>query len=92
VNGKEYSQKSRQAFLEALNDASPGFTDKMARDSALVFKTLPWLSEWHDKLVAQAVVDIREAGKLKHRLRRDIQPVLNMVSSCRLWCYMRGED
>ncbi|KAJ7833694.1 hypothetical protein B0H14DRAFT_2591302 [Mycena olivaceomarginata] len=63
LDGKEYSQKSRQAFLEALNDASPGFTDKMARDSALVFKTLPWLSEWHDKLLAQAVVDIREAGK-----------------------------
>ncbi|KAJ7850178.1 hypothetical protein B0H14DRAFT_3665904 [Mycena olivaceomarginata] len=76
LDGATYTNTAREAFKEALRKASPDFTDKMAQDSAACFAALPWLAEWNEQLVTQAVVDIREAGKLKPRLRKEIKPVL----------------
>jgi hypothetical protein len=83
VDGATYTNTAREAFKEALRKASPDFTDKMMQDSAACFAALPWLAEWNEQLVTQAVVDIREAGKLKPRLRKEIKPVLAIVSSGR---------
>ncbi|KAJ7339166.1 hypothetical protein DFH08DRAFT_812557 [Mycena albidolilacea] len=76
VDGTTYTNTARKAFKEALRKASPDFTNKMIQDSAACFAALPWLAEWNEQLVTQAVVDIREAGKLKPRLQKEIKPVL----------------
>ncbi|KAJ7857950.1 hypothetical protein B0H14DRAFT_3637479 [Mycena olivaceomarginata] len=90
MDGTTYTNTAREAFKEALRKASPDFTDKMAQDSAACFAALPWLAEWNQQLVTQAVVDIWEAGKLKPRLRKEIKPVLAHQLQKEFGVYMLG--
>ncbi|KAJ6524781.1 hypothetical protein B0H19DRAFT_1085170 [Mycena capillaripes] len=54
-------------------------TPKEQKYSDAVFKRLPWLLEWNQKVTRQAVIDIRESGKLKTKLRREIKPVTRIA-------------
>ena len=82
VDGATHTNNVREAFKDALQKASPeDFTNKMVQDSAACFAALPWLAKWNEELVTQAVADVREVGTLKARLRKEIKPVLSIVSS-----------
>ena len=74
----QYTEQSRAAYEEALS-FDDTFTLEMSKDSEAVFKRLPDLKEWRDKLEKQAVAQLREKGKLRGKIQKEMQPVLHIV-------------
>ncbi|KAJ6471981.1 hypothetical protein C8R45DRAFT_1104195 [Mycena sanguinolenta] len=74
----EYTEQSRAAYEKAMNfDAT--FTREMSKNSEAVFKRLPYLKEWREKLEKQAVAQLREKGKLRGKIQKEMQPVLHVA-------------
>jgi hypothetical protein len=80
VKGADYTKLACAAFIAACR-VGDDFVEKKLKDSDAVFKRLPWLLEWNQNLTQQAVIAVREKGKLKPKLRREIKPVTQIVSS-----------
>jgi hypothetical protein len=80
VQGRDYAKQARAAFIAACR-VGDDFPEEKLKDSDAVFERLPWLLEWNKKLTQQAVIAVRENGKLKPKLRREIKPVTQIVSS-----------
>jgi hypothetical protein len=80
VQGRDYAKQARTAFIAACR-VGDNFPEEKLKDSDAVFERLPWLLEWNKKLTQQAVIAVRENGKLKPKLRREIKPVTQIVSS-----------
>ncbi|KAJ6631991.1 hypothetical protein B0H10DRAFT_1937722 [Mycena sp. CBHHK59/15] len=78
VKGRDYTKQVRMAFIAACR-VGDDFPEEKLKDSDAVFKHLPWLLEWNKKQTRQAVIDIRESGKLKTKLRREIKPVTRIA-------------
>ncbi|KAJ7912885.1 hypothetical protein B0H13DRAFT_1874461 [Mycena leptocephala] len=57
--GSNLNATCRQALITACG-IDDEFTADMIHNTEAVYTRLPWLKEWHDKLVAQAVVNYRE--------------------------------
>ncbi|KAJ6607285.1 hypothetical protein B0H10DRAFT_1956381 [Mycena sp. CBHHK59/15] len=72
VKGGDYTKQVRTAFIAACR-VGDDFPEEKLKDSNAVFKHLPWLLEWNKKVTRQAVIDIRESGKLKTKLRMATQ-------------------
>ncbi|KAF7343581.1 hypothetical protein MSAN_01978600 [Mycena sanguinolenta] len=77
VTTAEYTAQSRAAYEKAMR-FDKTFTPEMAKDSEAVFKHLPALKEWRDKLEKQAVAHLREKGKLRAKIQKEMQPVLHI--------------
>ncbi|KAJ6480232.1 hypothetical protein C8R45DRAFT_1100822 [Mycena sanguinolenta] len=74
----EYTEQSRAAYEKAMNfDAT--FMREMSKNSEAVFKRLPYLKEWREKLEKQAVAQLREKGKLRGKIQKEMQPVLHVA-------------
>ncbi|KAJ7301181.1 hypothetical protein DFH08DRAFT_979042 [Mycena albidolilacea] len=78
LKGADYTKQARAAFIAACR-VSDDFVEEKLKDSDAVFKHLPWLLEWNQNLTQQAVIAVREKGKLKPKLRREIKPVTQIA-------------
>ncbi|KAJ7891126.1 hypothetical protein B0H13DRAFT_1887298 [Mycena leptocephala] len=73
--GSNLNAACRQALITACG-IDDEFTPDMIHNSAAVYRWLPWLKEWHEKFVAQAVVNYREKNGLKKKLQQEMRPVI----------------
>ncbi|KAJ6464650.1 hypothetical protein C8R47DRAFT_1237447 [Mycena vitilis] len=82
---EQLESDSRGAFLKALHDADgfPDFDDTKPPTTEESFERLPWLLEWDRNLTEQAVLNFREEGKLKPKLRKELVPVLQIADKMR---------
>ncbi|KAJ7336146.1 hypothetical protein DFH08DRAFT_965046 [Mycena albidolilacea] len=78
LKGADYTKQARAAFIAACR-VGDDFVEEKLKDSDAVFKRLPWLLEWNQNLTQQAVIAVREKGKLKPKLRREIKPVTQIA-------------
>ncbi|KAJ7884830.1 hypothetical protein B0H14DRAFT_3857071 [Mycena olivaceomarginata] len=78
LQGGDYTKQARTAFIAACR-VGDDFLEEKLKDSDAVFERLPWLLEWNKKLTQQAVIAVREKGKLKPKLRREIKPVTQIA-------------
>ncbi|KAJ7312629.1 hypothetical protein DFH08DRAFT_973408 [Mycena albidolilacea] len=78
LKGADYTKQARAAFTAACR-VGDDFVEEKLKDSDAVFKRLPWLLEWNQNLTQQAVIAVREKGKLKPKLRREIKPVTQIM-------------
>ncbi|KAJ7789632.1 hypothetical protein B0H13DRAFT_1936405, partial [Mycena leptocephala] len=73
--GSNLNAACRQALITACG-IDDEFTPDMIHNSAAIYRRLPWLKEWHEKFVAQAVVNYREKNSLKKKLQQEMRPVI----------------
>ncbi|KAJ7692811.1 hypothetical protein B0H14DRAFT_3662711 [Mycena olivaceomarginata] len=78
LQGRDYAKQAHTAFIAACR-VGDDFPEEKLKDSDAVFERLPWLLEWNKKLTQQAVIAVRENGKLKPKLRREIKPVTQIA-------------
>ncbi|KAJ7183994.1 hypothetical protein B0H12DRAFT_1246833 [Mycena haematopus] len=74
----DYTAQSRKAYEDALK-FDDEFTKDMAKDSDAVYRRLPHLKEWRAQLETQAVVDLRDKGKLRRKIQQEMKPVLHIA-------------
>ncbi|KAJ7747632.1 hypothetical protein DFH07DRAFT_962425 [Mycena maculata] len=74
---QEYARQTCAAYKAATPNLSP----EERKDSGKVFEQLPWLCEWYDATMAQAVVTWRNEGKFRAKVKKAVQP---MVQQSRL--------
>ncbi|KAJ7896176.1 hypothetical protein B0H13DRAFT_2338505 [Mycena leptocephala] len=73
--GSNPNATCRQALITACG-IDEEFTVDMIHNTEAIYTRLPWLKEWHNKLVAQAVVNYREKNGLKKQLQQEMRPVI----------------
>ncbi|KAJ7899943.1 hypothetical protein B0H13DRAFT_1883570 [Mycena leptocephala] len=73
--GSNLNAACQQALITACG-IDDEFTADMIHNTDVVYRRLPWLKEWHDKFVAQAVVNYREKNGLKKKLQQEMKPVI----------------
>ncbi|KAJ7873507.1 hypothetical protein B0H14DRAFT_3860058 [Mycena olivaceomarginata] len=78
LQGGDYTKQARTVFIAACQ-VGDDFLEEKLKDSDAVFERLPWLLEWNKKLMQQAVITVRENGKLKPKLRQEIKPVTQIA-------------
>ncbi|KAJ7475641.1 hypothetical protein B0H11DRAFT_2235343 [Mycena galericulata] len=64
---QEYNVQSRQAFKAAC----PNLPEDRLSDADAVFAAIPWLREWHEETMVNAVAIWRDTGKIKREVQKD---------------------
>ncbi|KAJ7926125.1 hypothetical protein B0H13DRAFT_2313935 [Mycena leptocephala] len=50
-----------------------------SNNSARVFERIPWLLKWHEDVTTQAVIQFRGRGKVKRKVQKELEPVVNIA-------------
>ncbi|KAK7017804.1 hypothetical protein R3P38DRAFT_3201453 [Favolaschia claudopus] len=77
-SGGEYSKHVRQEFIDALG---PDFPPSDRRDFDAVYAQLQHLKikEWYEDYKAQLILDLRNEGKLRTRVREQMKPIYRLM-------------
>ncbi|KAJ7444971.1 hypothetical protein B0H11DRAFT_2249687 [Mycena galericulata] len=72
---QEYNVQSRRAFKAAC----PNLPEDRLSDADTVFAAIPWLREWHEETMVNAVAIWCDTGKIKREVQKDASPLTDVV-------------
>jgi hypothetical protein len=67
----------KAAFMTACGPDAEA--EGKSNNSAWVFERIPWLLKWHEDVTTQAVIQFRGGGKVKRKVQKELEPVVNIV-------------
>ncbi|KAJ6570604.1 hypothetical protein DFH09DRAFT_1313205 [Mycena vulgaris] len=76
MSTKDYNTLARNSFKTAC-----ALPEDELNDPHAVYTAIPWLKEWHNKLMTNVTLQWRNNGKFKAKVQKGMQPI---VQQCRV--------